>query len=133
MVVGLSSDFDKFPWKRDKKLFDEAIELLARRQYENWVIFRFGMELADVDNIDIIFRGKYPDAVLINAKTGEALKIEFEEHSGNFKDQKHDHKKCDLIVCAYHDWEERFPNEKCPLPVYVVGEVKQKFFPLRLE
>ena len=125
----MSSDFDEFPWKKNKKLFGEATELLTRRQYENWVIFRFGIELANVDDVDVVFRGKYPDAILVNAKTEEALNIEFEEYSGDFKKQGHDPKKCDLIVCAYHDWEERFPNEKCPLPVYVVGEVKRKFFP----
>jgi len=129
VVVSLSSYFDKFPWKKDKKLFGEAMELLTKRQYENWVIFRFGMELANVDNIDIVFRNKYPDAILINTRTEEALNIEFEEYSGNFKEQNHDPEKCDLIICAYHDWEERFPNEKCPLPVYIVSEVKRKLFP----
>jgi len=121
--------FDKLPWKKDEKLFNEAIELLGRRQYEDWVIFRFGMEIANVDNIDIIFRSKFPDAILVNVKTDESLNIEFEECSSNFKEHKHDPRKCDLIVCAYHDWEEKFPNDKCPLPVYVVGEERQKFFP----
>ena len=129
MAIDLHSNFGMLPWKKDKELFDKAVELLAKRQYENWVIFRFGMELTDVDDIDLIFRGKYPDAILINAKTEEVLNIEFEECSSNFRDHRHDPKKCDLIACAHHDWEKRFPNEKCPLPVYVVGEVKQKFFP----
>lgn len=82
----MSSYFDKFPWKKDKKLFEEAMELLTKRQYENWVIFRFGMELANVDNIDVVFRNKYPDAILINVRTEEALNIEFKEYSGNFKE-----------------------------------------------
>jgi hypothetical protein len=25
---------------------------------------------------------------------------------------------------------DRYPHEKCPLPVYVVGEAKQKYFPV---
>ena len=124
----MGSVFQRFPWKRDKELFEKAMELLTVRQYENWVIFRFGIELADVDDIDLIFRGRYPDAILINARTEEALNVEFEEYSSHFKDHKHDAEKCGLIVCAHHDWDERFPGENCPLPVYVVGETEQKFF-----
>jgi len=129
----LSSVFDKLPWKKDKKLFDEATELLAKRQYENWVIFRLGMELAEVDDIDVVFRGNtYPDATLmkrISDEDFETLNVEFEEYSSEFKG--HDPKKCDLIICGYHDWKEKYPNEKCPLPVYVIsGEKgKGKFYP----
>ena len=119
---------EKFPWKKDKKLFDEAIELFEkRREYENWVIFRFGCELSDLDDIDLIFRGpnEYPDAILVkvDARTGKiskALDVEFEENSSSFKEHGHDPEKCDLIVCARDDWKEKFPNEKCPLPVHVV-------------
>ena len=122
----MSSVFEKFPWKKDKELLKEATELFTKRQYENWVIFSFGYELGKrkTDYIDLVFRGKYPDAILVNERTKEALNIEFEERSSNFKG--HDPEKCDLIVCAYHDWEEKFPDEKCPLSVYVVGG---KFFP----
>lgn len=132
-MICLCSVFEKFPWIKDEELFDEATELLTKRQYENWVIFRFGIELANVDDIDVVFRGKYPDAILIK-RTGEeafeTLNVEFEESSSDFKEHGHDPEKCDLIVCAYHDWKEKFPSEKCPLPVYVVGEkdVREKFF-----
>lgn len=124
----MSSVYDDFPWKKNGTLFNESAERLEKRLYENWVIFRFGIELANED-LDVIFRDEYPDAILVRKRNGhfETLAIEFEEHSGNFKDHKHDPQKCDLIVCAFHDWPERFPNEKCPLPVYVVAE--QKFYP----
>lgn len=125
----MSSVFEKFPWRKDEELFNQATDLLTKRQYENWVIFRFGYELGDVEDIDIIFRGRYPDATLVNVRTEESLNVEFEEYSSHFKDQKHDPAKCDLIICAYHDWKERFPDEKCPLPVYIVGSVPAKFFP----
>lgn len=135
-MIRLCSIFERLPWKKDKKLFDEAVELLTKRQYENWVIYRFGIELADVENIDLVFRPptEYPDAILIrriNEENIETLNVEFEECSSDFKIHGHDPKKCDLIVCGYHDWKEKFPNEQCPLPVYVVGErnAVEKFFP----
>jgi len=82
MVICLSSVFEKFPWKKDKKLVDEAKELFAKRQYEKWVIFRFGHELGDLDDIDLIFPSQYPDAILVKVRNGEvveALNVEFEE------------------------------------------------------
>lgn len=124
----MSSVFKKFPWKKDKDLFEEATELFTKRQYENWVIFEFGYKLAtsELSGIDLVFRGRGPDAILINEKTEETLNIEFEEFSSNFKKHAHDPEKFDLIVCRIHDWEEMFPDEKCPLPVYTVDG---KFFP----
>ncbi|MFX1513019.1 MAG: hypothetical protein ACFFCQ_10565 [Promethearchaeota archaeon] len=117
---------DSFPWKKDLELVDEAQELFNKKQYENWVIFRFGSELASIDDVDLIFRAPtdYPDAILVKVKNGEilqALNAEFEENSSNFKDHAHDPLKCDLIVCARDDWKKRFPNEECKVPIYVVG------------
>jgi len=134
-VMRLCSIFEKLPWKKDEKLFDEATELLTKRQYENWVIYRFGIELAETEDIDLVFRPpkEYPDAILIQRISEEDIKtlnVEFEEYSSDFKAHDHDPEKCDLIVCGYHDWKEKFPNEKCPLPVYVVGErnIVEKLF-----
>jgi len=122
----------KFPWKKDEKLFFEAMELRGtKNQYENWVIFNFGRDLGKnkkYDNIELIFRPPtgYPDAILVRLGDGveilEALNIEFEEYSSDFKG--HDPKKCDLIICAYDDWHEKYPNGKCPLPVYVVSNIR---------
>jgi len=110
-------------------LFDEATELLTRRQYKAWVIYRFGCEIEKFEDVDLVFRGprEYPDAILLRTVGKEppfdfeVLNIEFEEYSSNFKAHGHDPEKCNMIVCAYHDWEEKYPNEKCPLDVYVVG------------
>jgi len=123
----LCSVVEKFPWRKDKKLLDEVDQLFLKRQYEKWVIFRFGCELGHRNDIDIVFRGKFPDAILVKG-TGEeleALNVEFEEYSSNFKEHGHDPEKCDLIVCVYDDWREKFPNEKCPLPVCIVGSQKE--------
>lgn len=134
-MIGLSSVFEKFPWKKDKELFEEAAQLFAKRQYENYVIYRFGgdaetarRDIYDTkgERIDLVFRDGYPDAILYNVDTEEALKIEFEEYSSSFKAHGHDPEKCDLIVCFNHDWKEVYPNEKCPLPVYEIGG---KYFP----
>lgn len=128
---------EDFPWRIDAKLVDEVHSLLSSNKltlYENWVIFRFGCELGNVEDVDLVFRRKYPDALLVRMKDGEidqALNIEFEENSSHFRDHKHDPTKCDLIVCASHDWKERFPSEACPLPVYVVSGTTShgKLFP----
>jgi len=32
------------------------------------------------------------------------IRIEFEFKSSNFKKQKHNHRKCDWILCWEHDW-----------------------------
>lgn len=124
MLVEIMSDFfDKFPWKKDERLFGEAKDFMKKKQYENWVIFRFACKVSQMEDIDIVFRGKGTDAILIKHENGEIVKafnIEFEEHSSNFKVHKHDPSKCDLIVCAYDDWKKKYPNEKCPVPVLVV-------------
>lgn len=142
----MPSIFEKFPWKEDDELFGEAnFNITERKAFENSVIFWFGYDLAREEakaedlTVICIFRSpnEYPDATLVR-KIGEepnttfkVLNVEFEENSSNFKFHGHDPKKCDLIVCASHDWKEVFPNEKCPLDVYVVACALEgnKFFP----
>lgn len=51
----------------------------------------------------------FPDAIL--SKNGELWNTEFEFLSSNFLEHKHDHRRCDLIVCWRHDYPE------CPIPV----------------
>lgn len=46
--------------------------------------------------------------------------IEFEYKSSNFKAHKHDIKKCDIIVCWEHDWQD------CPLRVIELKEVVEE-------
>lgn len=124
--------FDFFPWKKNDEDYRKVIELFELKEYENSVIFNFGIELQeelvkdDTDsNIDIVFNGgNFPDAMLYNETTGETVKIEFESRSSHFKFHRHDPHDCDLIICSIDDWDEVFPNEKCPLPTYIVGSKK---------
>lgn len=46
--------------------------------------------------------------------------IEFEYKSSNFKAHKHDIKKCDIIVCWEHDWQD------CPIRVIELKEVVEE-------
>ena len=118
----MTSIFDKLPWKKDENLFIEADKYVGyKRRYENYVIFKLGEKLANIAGVDVVFRSpnEYPDAILIDLESERALNIEFEEYSSDFRE--HDPSKCDLIVCYFHDWKDRFPNEDCPLPVYELG------------
>ncbi|MGE0640859.1 MAG: hypothetical protein AB7G12_13820 [Thermoanaerobaculia bacterium] len=44
----------------------------------------------------------YPDCTAI--RDGKRIRIEFEFRSRNFRQHRHDPKKCDWIVCWIHDW-----------------------------
>ena len=44
----------------------------------------------------------YPDCIAY--KRGKRIRIEFEYRSRNFRQQKHDPKLCDWIVCWEHNW-----------------------------
>jgi len=124
--------FDFFPWKKKDEDFKKVEELFALKQYENSAIFRFGGEFQEEvvkDNtevhVDMVFNGgNYPDAILYNETTGETVKIEFESCSNHFKSHGHNPKDCDLIICSIDDWDEMYPHEKCPLPIYVIESKK---------
>ena len=123
----------EFPWKKDKKLYEEAKSIPKERFYENWAIYAFGFQMGVTASklehelkvplekfpFDLIFRGEYPDAVLVNENTKETLNIEFEEVSSLFPEHEHDPKKCDLIVCVVDDWDEKRLG-KCPVDVYEI-------------
>lgn len=72
---------------------------------------------------DLIFRGEYPDAILINENTKETVNVEFEEFSSLFHEHGHDPKKCDLIVCVVDDWDEERLG-KCPVDIYEISSGK---------
>ncbi|MFH0748548.1 MAG: hypothetical protein V1915_01300 [Candidatus Bathyarchaeota archaeon] len=139
MVSKTSFFLEKLPWKTDIGLCTEAVSRAVdvvheKRAYEKYVIFNLGLKLAGQPGIDLVFRSpeEYPDAILIYVgKEGEcerALNVEFEGFSSGF--QGHDSTACDLIICWVHDWKEKFPNEKCPLPVLELGrERKEKYYP----
>jgi len=125
--------FRRFPWKDDDKLFSEATDLITlKRLYEGYVLFDLGEKLA-ITSIDLAFRlpNRYPDAILIDLETNKTLNVEFEEYSSDFKTHGHDPSKCDLIICWIHDWNKRWVDEKCLLPVFELGKGEGKgiFYP----
>jgi hypothetical protein len=118
-----------FSWRKEPRFIEEARKLLDfHYQYENEIIFYFGMRLGqnktqngEWEKLSIIIRPPtaFPDALLVNFETGEALNVEFERTSLAFKDhiKKLGNKaidECDLIVCAKHNWVD------CPIDVYNV-------------
>lgn len=113
-----------FAWRKEHHFIEEAKKLMEWHPfYENEIIFWFGIRLEQkgLENLAIIFRSPidFPDAILANFDTGEALNVEFEVKSSGFKPHitKYGEKAvevCDLIVCAKHDWDS------CPIDVYNV-------------
>lgn len=51
-------------------------------------------------------RSAYPDCIAYRhaGDREKRVMIEFEYRSSSFRAHKHDHKKCDCIVCWHHDW-----------------------------
>jgi hypothetical protein len=128
----MSTLIQKFPWKKNEDLYNEADQLATtKRRYENYAIFCLGAFLANAEGVDIVFRSpnEYPDAILVDFETEKTLNVEFEEFSSDFKG--HDPSKCDLIVCWVHDWKQKYPAEKCPVAVLEVSgeEFTGKFYP----
>lgn len=128
----ISEILERLPWEKDEELFNEAGHLATeKRKYENYAIFGLGDQLGKAGGIELVFRSpnEYPDAILVDLEKETALNVEFEEFSADFKG--HDPARCDMIVCWIHNWKERYPNEKCPLPVYEVSghEFVGKFYP----
>ena len=83
---------------------------------EQGVVFLFGMICSEVGFKVEAVRNNYPDCeakrrIDKNCDEWEKVMIEFEYYSSNFREHGHDPKKCDLIVCWRHDWQE------CPLEV----------------
>jgi len=89
---------------------------------EQGVVYLFGVVSFKLGFIIEAIGTEYPDCEgkrLVDKKKGiwERVTIEFEYKSSNFKDQGHDPRKCDLIVCWKHDWPD------CPIEVL---ELKSK-------
>lgn|SRR4030066_957437 len=132
----MSSVIEKFPWKRNEDLYNEACRLVASKwRYEDYAAFGLGPRVlgaffANAEAIDVVFRSRnaYPDAILVDSETKKTLDVEFEELSSDFKG--HEASKCDLIVCWVHDWKLKYPSEKCPLAVLEVsgGGLKGKLY-----
>jgi len=85
-----------FSWRKETRFIEEATNLLDfHYQYESEIVFYFGMRLGqnnkqnnEWENLSIIIRPPtaFPDALLVNFETGEALNVEFERTSLGFKD-----------------------------------------------
>lgn len=129
---------EKLPkWRKDPELIEEAEKRLKMRWYEDDVKFLFGLHVGmfiasakaygldfGFEDIHLIFRSpnEYPDAILYNEKKKEALNVEFEWISSEFK-RHHPPElwdRVDLIVCMVHDWKE------CPIPVYELSALPEE-------
>jgi len=86
---------------------------------ENGTIFLFGKVVEDLNMYIEEIKPGFPDCVArrFTGKGWERIFVEFEYTSQNFKDHKHDHRDCDLIVCWEHNWPD------CPIEVIELREV----------
>jgi hypothetical protein len=80
------------------------------------VVYLFGMVSSELGLLVEAIQPAYPDCqakwcVDQRHNRWQAVRIEFEFCSSNFRDHGHNPTDCDLIVCWQHDWPE------CPLPV----------------
>jgi hypothetical protein len=81
---------------------------------EQGVVFLFGMVARELGFLVDAVQTGFPDCrAKERAKGGRYVEvdIEFEFKSSHFRDQGHDPKGCDLVVCWEHDWP------KCPVRV----------------
>jgi len=80
---------------------------------ENGVIFLFGKVADDLNMYIEEIKPGFPDCVgrRYVGKGWERINIEFEFKSSSFVQHSHDVKKCDLIICWEHDWND------CPIEV----------------
>ena len=83
------------------------------------VIFLFGMVAPDLDIYIEEARAEFPRFAgkRYTGEGWEAVSIEAELNSSDFKKQGYDPDKCDILVCWEHDWPD------CPLEVI---ELKEK-------
>jgi len=80
---------------------------------ENGVIFLFGKVADDLNMYIEEIKPGFPDCIgrRFVGKGWERVAIEFEYQSLNFKQHGHDFKKCDIIICWEHNWND------CPIEV----------------
>jgi hypothetical protein len=89
---------------------------------ENGVIFLFGKIADDLNMYIEEIKPGFPDCIgrRFIGKGWERVSIEFEFKSSNFKQHKHDEKKCDIIICWEHDWRS-CPIEVIELKTEIIG------------
>ena len=93
---------------------------------EAGVVFLFGMVAQELGYHIEAVRGKFPDCLAkrrVGVGQWEAVRIEFEFESRNFREHGHRVAECDLIVCWHHNWPQ------CPLEVMelktIVAEISE--------
>jgi hypothetical protein len=86
---------------------------------EQGVVFLFGKVAADLNMYVEEIKPGFPDCIgrRFIGKGWERIAIEFEFASCGFRDHRHDHTKCDVIVCWEHNWPD------CPVEVVELREV----------
>ena len=112
----------------NRTIYGEPINFRGLRHEpvnEQGVVFLFGMVAKDIGYLVEAIQGSYPDCEAkrqISRGKWQPVQIEFEYESKNFMEHGHDPKKCDVIVCWAHNWEE------CPIDIEVIAlsEIIQK-------
>jgi hypothetical protein len=86
---------------------------------EQGVVFLFGKVAGDLNMYVEEVKTGFPDCIgrRFTGKGWERLAIEFEFCSLEFKNHKHDHTRCDLIVCWEHNWPD------CPIEVIELRQI----------
>lgn len=85
---------------------------------EQGAIVIFAQQCIGTEWSIVEIRTQYPDAIL--EYKGELWNAEFEFRSSHFKHHRHDPRKCDIIVCWEHDYED------CILPVICLSNEEWK-------
>jgi hypothetical protein len=94
--------------KEPARLDGAALDYAPQNEYGVVFLFatlarRFGLRVQQV-------QAGFPDCNAVERATGKKIRIEFEYKSRNFREHKHDPKKCDCIVCWIHDWPDAPAN-----------------------
>jgi len=80
---------------------------IAQGVSEDMVIFLFGTIFKHLNIKDILIKDEKKGELDAWAElNNKEIVIEFEARSRNFLKDKHDPKKCDLIVCWEDNWED---------------------------
>jgi hypothetical protein len=106
----------------DKSVVGDLINfrgLVYSPMNENGVIFLFGKVAEDLNMYVEEIKPGFPDCIArrFTGKGWERISAEFEYRSSNFKNQHHDAKECDVIIC----WENTWPD--CPIEVIELKDI----------
>jgi len=107
---------------KEKSIVGDLINfrgLIYSPTHEDGVIFLFGKVIEDLNMYIEEIKPGFPDCIgrRFTRKGWEKVYIEFEYRSSDFKKHKHDHSRCDIIVCWEHDCDD------CPIEVLELKEI----------